>query len=251
MAADLAFSLRTRIQSSFWFFVDDQPSIRALTQPLKPSPGLGLGKQIIALFDRLTSLSPTVSITLAWCPVHVGIPENEEAEQAAKAATTTGEPQHLHTSLAAVKQKINTACKTSVTKPPLPNVLRRLVGVHDPTQVRKGLSVLPRHSATTIAQLCAGHLPLSSFLHRIKATNDPNCQSCRQPETVEHYLMLCKNYVPQRKLLFEQLHRLHLHRRTQAILTNPRAFKPLVEYISSTERFAQARQWRPPFSQPN
>lgn len=90
---------------------------------------------------------------------------------------------------------------------------------------------------------------MSAFLHRICAADDPNCQECGQPETTEHYLMLCRSYAPQRKALFRDLHLLRLHRRMQTILTDPRAFKPLAEYISTTKRFSQAREWRPPPTQ--
>lgn len=175
---------------------------------------------------KLTSLSPTSSITLAWCLAHVGVHENKEFDQVAKATTATGTSQHLPTSLAAVKQKINAVCKASVIEPPPPHILRHLHGVHNPAHIRKALAALPQHSATAITQLRAGHSPLS---YRIKAADKPNFQECHQPETMENSLMLCRKYKPQRKLLFEQLH--HLHRCAQTILTNPKAFKPLADYI--------------------
>ncbi|KAG0138926.1 hypothetical protein CROQUDRAFT_10665, partial [Cronartium quercuum f. sp. fusiforme G11] len=48
--------------------------------------------------------------------------------------------------------------------------------------------------ASAIAQLRAGHSPLLTFLYRINAANSPNCRLCQQPETVEHYLLLCRRY---------------------------------------------------------
>lgn len=249
LVADLALSHRVALQTGFWVFIDNQPSIRALTQPLRASPGLSLRRQAVEALVKLASASPSSSVTLVWCPAHVGIPENEEVDQAAKDATVTGRPLELPVSLAAVKQLINLKCKDSICKQPTPPIVRRLQGTHNPTQVRKALSAQPRHSATAIAQLRAGHTPLSAFLHRIRATDDPNCQDCGQPETTAHYLLLCQRYTSQRKTLFRDLHSLHLHCRTQTILTDPRAFKPLAEYISATKRFSQAREWCPPLSQ--
>lgn len=143
MAADLAFSHCTRLQTIFWFFRDNELSIRVLTQPLIASPGLGLRKKVISSFFKLISLSPTTSFTLAWFPVHVGVYKNKVVDQAAKAATNTGTPQHRPTSLVAVKQQINTKCKASVIKPPPPHIFRRLHGVHDPAHIKKALTTLP------------------------------------------------------------------------------------------------------------
>lgn len=194
MAAALARAHRTALQTSFWFFIDNQPSIRALTQPLKPSSGLSLRRQALNSLKQLTSLSPHANVNLVWCPAHVGIQENEEADQAAKEAAKTGAPQVLPASLSAVKQQINAAYKTKITDQPSPLELRRLRGSYNPIAVRKALSALPRHAASAVAQLRAGHTPLLAFLHRIHVVDDPNCLECSQPETNEHFLMLCKRY---------------------------------------------------------
>lgn len=249
MAANMAFSHRTRLQDSHWFFIDNQPSIRALTQPLRPSPGLMLRQRAVNSFAKLINLSPTASVTLVWCPAHVGIHENEEVDEAAKAATTAGAPQNLPLSLAAVKQQINSRCAASVSDKPPPAVLRRLRGVYHPASAKKALAGLPRGAATAVAQLRAGHTPLAAFLHRINAVDDPNCAECAQPETTEHFLLLCRKYSAQRADLVKQVRLLHLPCTTQTLLTNPKAFKPLADYVQATDRFRLPRQWRPPTTQ--
>lgn len=250
MAAELAFDHRTRRQTSYWFFIDNQPSIRAFTQPLRASPGLALRIEAIRAFKKLVALSPTTSVSLVWCPAHVGITKNEEVDQAAKDSTTSDCRSHLPISLAAAKQQINSVCRTSVVEHPAQPILRRLCGIHDPIRTRKALMNLPRHSATAIAQLRAGHTPLLASLHSINAVDDPNCPECSQPETTEHFLMLCRKFIPQRRIMFEDLKQLDLQRRTQTILTNPEACGALANYIVATDRFAQARKWRPPPTQP-
>lgn len=87
----------------------------------------------------------------------------------------TGSPQHLPASLAAVNQKIKAACTASVIEKPSQHILRRMRRYHDPNETKKALAELPRHSATAIAQLRAGHSPLAAFVYRIKAVEDPNC----------------------------------------------------------------------------
>lgn len=211
MAADLALLHRTPLHRSFWFFIDNQPLIRALTQRLKATAGLLLRRQAVAAFVKLTNLSPLTTVTLVWCPAHVGIQENEDVDAAAKAATVSGDPQHLPTSLAAVKQQVNACSKASVTDTPSSPVLRRLRGVNDPVRTRKALAALPRHSATAVAQLRAGHTPLSAFLHRIGVVKDPNCSTCGQPETTEHFLLLYSKYDSERATFFKKLRRLELN----------------------------------------
>lgn len=103
MATDLALSNYVPPQSSFWFFIYNQPSIRALSQPLRTTPGLSLRRQAATSLNKLKTLSLSASVALVWCPAHVGIQDNETVDKASKAATTEGAAQHLPISLAAVK----------------------------------------------------------------------------------------------------------------------------------------------------
>lgn len=107
---------------------------------------------------------------------------------------------------------------------------------------------LARPEATAVAQLRANHTPLSHFPHRIGVVDSPNCDTCHQPETTEHFLLTCKAFLPARKTLFTQLRRLKIPRTTQAILTTPSAFHPLAGYIRESKRFEKARQWQPPLA---
>lgn len=246
LAAELAISHRTRLCTSFWFFIDNQSSIRALTQQLRPTPGLSLRQRALDVLTTLADTSPFATVRLVWCPAHIGIQENEDADEAAKEATRVGQPQHLPLSLAAVKQRINARCSASVTSEPQPPVLRRLRVYFNPTATRSGLAALARHDATAVAQLRAGHSPLSAFLYRINAVESPNCSECAQPETPEHFILLCRKYEQQRRRLLNRLRELKIGCMLSTILTNPKAYRPLADYVTDTARFLQARQWQPP-----
>lgn len=113
-------------QNSFWIFIDNQASIRALSKRFTTSPALALRLAARQALAALLDLSPCYSLTLVWCPAHVGIQENEQVDEAAKAATAEGVPQHLPTSLASVRQRINAASKATVTQAPSAEVVRRL-----------------------------------------------------------------------------------------------------------------------------
>lgn len=163
LAADLAYQHRTRLHTSSWFLIDNQPSVRFLTQPLCPTPGLALRQRAMSSLYNLINLSPTTTVKLVWCPAHVGIQDNEDANEDAKEATSTSTPQNLPLSLAAVRQLINAACATILTNAPSPSALQRLRGVYSPSQFRKALTDLPRHSATAIAQLRGATRPCQPF----------------------------------------------------------------------------------------
>lgn len=250
LAVEAAYTHLSPFQRSFWLFVDNQASIRALSRRFTTSPGLPLRSAARKAIDNLLRASPSFSLTMVWCPAHVGIPENEEVDGAAKEATNTGTDLNLPTSLAALRQSINANRKALALQSPNENVIRRLRGQYNPSLIRKALTGLARPAAAAIAQLRAGHTPLSSFLYRIQATDSPNCTVCDQPETTEHYLMLCSAYTSERNDLFKELRKLKIPRKTQDVLTNPSAFEALATYISRTGRFVRTNPTQPPSSNP-
>ena len=47
---------------------------------------------------------------------------------------------------------------------------------------------------TAVARLGIGHTELYESLFRFRQTNDPNCRTCHTPETVTHYLLVCRRF---------------------------------------------------------
>jgi hypothetical protein len=92
--------------------------------------------------------------------------------------------------------------------------------------------------SSTIMQLCAGHLPLNSYLYWITKRNSPNCSHSRcigQHKTVFHYLLKCPAYdKEQHKILGK-------HRRNAGkilyLLGDPKCIKDMVKFIAVTKRF--------------
>lgn len=245
LAADAARARHRPFQRCFWFFIDNQATIRALSQRFTTTSALSLRKEARQAIESLLTLSPHSSVTLVWCPAHVGIHENEVVDEAAKSATTEGVALRLPLSLSALRQQINQRSKQSVLQTPSADEIRRLRGVFDPVSTRRGLMALARPEATAIAQLRANHSPLSHFLHRIKVADHPGCEFCHQPETTEHYLLTCRNYLGARTTLFASLRKLRIPRKVHSILTTPQAFQPLATFIKTTGRFERARRWKP------
>ena len=100
----------------------------------------------------------------------------------------------------------------------------------------KDMMGLPRGRASMLTQLRTGYIPLSKHLHRIRKAESPMCPACRtHNETDHHYLMACPAHAPQRRIMEEHLR--CAARSIRTLLSNPKAFGPLFQFINSTEQF--------------
>ncbi|KAG0144130.1 hypothetical protein CROQUDRAFT_95448 [Cronartium quercuum f. sp. fusiforme G11] len=157
----------TPLSSTFDLFVDNQPALMALSQRLRRTPGLHLRREAQMVINSLLDVHSYTRLKLVWCPAHQGIKGNEEADEAAKEATTLEDH-----------------------RPAFPTSLSAQTARHtQPGGSTEALAALPRPEASAIAQLRANHSPLFTYLHRIEAADSPNCDLCGQPETTEHFLL--------------------------------------------------------------
>ena len=55
-----------------------------------------------------------------------------------------------------------------------------------------------RATETTITRLRIGHCGLRAHLHRFNPSDTQNCNTCNQPETIDHFLFHCQNHSNER-----------------------------------------------------
>ena len=67
-------------------------------------------------------------------------------------------------------------------------------------------------------------------------SNTPLCTSCNIDETVEHFLLHCKKYNSERKILIEKLNKLGISNLTLENILSGFNFKLILEFIESTNR---------------
>ncbi|KAJ6497189.1 hypothetical protein C8R47DRAFT_972758, partial [Mycena vitilis] len=92
----------------------------------------------------------------------------------------------------------------------------------------------PRRQRSLITQLRTDHIGLNKYLHRIKAVDSPLCVRRRVPETVDHFLLTCRRYLPARHNLRREIKK-PLSLRT--FLGDPANTTHLMNYVTASGRF--------------
>ena len=85
-------------------------------------------------------------------------------------------------------------------------------------------------------RLILGRPGLKFYLSRLTKEN-PNCDVCDCPETIEHYLTQCRRYNIQRKLLQTEFNKKRVAFNIKEILTNKTTLCYTFTYLLTTNRF--------------
>ncbi|KAJ7117765.1 hypothetical protein C8R44DRAFT_626919 [Mycena epipterygia] len=83
-----------------------------------------------------------------------------------------------------------------------------------------------------------GHVGLNAYLARFGAVDSALCQCCREPETVNHYLLACRRFTAERDVLRRALfadERQPLSKKS--LLGKPSNKTLLLAYVAATKRF--------------
>ncbi|XP_044592911.1 uncharacterized protein LOC123270829 [Cotesia glomerata] len=171
-------------------FTDSMSCLRAIQNIFTQNPII---QSIHQILDHLRTLKKQVS--LVWIPAHTGIPGNEEADQAAKAATAEECPPDSPVTLTEANKIISKAIKNQWNT----MWLQRPSKLHD---VRNNISevvpTLDRWEQTVLTRIRIGHTNLThSYLISKKPQN--LCQRCNSPISVKHLLIDCSDYQQDRE----------------------------------------------------
>ncbi|KAJ6544744.1 hypothetical protein B0H10DRAFT_1674280, partial [Mycena sp. CBHHK59/15] len=89
-----------------------------------------------------------------------------------------------------------------------------------------------------LTQLRTGHIGLNVYLARFDLVNSNLCATCREPKSVNRYLLTCHRFSQQhhtlRRMLFED-GRQPLNKKT--LLGKPKNCTVLLAYVAATGRF--------------
>jgi RNase H len=223
-------------------YTDSQAAIKAIDHPRRQS-GQTIINDILNSIDAITNEHPYLQIEIIWIPGHAEIEGNEQADSEAKKAALTTElsqPYKYKPLKSARARYIKAAAKKQWQRVWNENtktaaMLRRITrGKHAKTGPSLYNEIEHRNEAAKIAQLRTGHCGLNRYLHRFGIKNSPYCQCGYGKETVEHYLLECRNYREQRKKLRREVGTGKM--RVETLLGERMAIKHTLEYIKETGR---------------
>ena len=95
--------------------------------------------------------------------------------------------------------------------------------------------ILNRNTVAKIVQLRTGHCGLNFHLHRLGITPSPYCECGSGKETVEHYLLECRKYNEQKRILKAKIRKGRIS--VARLVGDPRMLNTTIEYIRDTRRF--------------
>ena len=94
---------------------------------------------------------------------------------------------------------------------------------------------LNRKEEVIIHQMRLGKCKLNNYQHIINKHEDGLCTYCKISETIEHFLLHCKKYERERRIMRRQMKNDSLN--LEKLLGNSSDLRIILNYIKSTKRF--------------
>jgi len=233
---------------------DSQIALKAASKPIKNGP---IAKCAIALQNALRDMDAALTPIIMWVPSHLGIEGNENADKTALKAAKTSQRNLSRTPLPkpltklAGKKHLKSILSVKVQNNWESAANGRHLHCIMPLRIKPRRSTLPRWKQRVLNRLRLGSAALNVHLSKIGVHHTEMCESCDEPETVEHYLLHCSKYSAHRQKMLQNLQKIHweanlgTRRPTLRILLNNRKkpksvseliIKNTLQYVEETER---------------
>ena len=234
MALDMP--LWTEHTGNIVIFTDNQATLQQVADPKWCSGQMYLDS-IIEKLDCWRSLGTTVK--LCWVPAHKGVPGNELADTAAKAAglqTPEDNQPILRSSVCTkIKELAMKHWEQAWEAAPHGRVTYLLEPIPHKSVLQKH-SVLSKPESSVLIQTHTGKIALNAYLYSIGRAEHPYCQYCPLTrETVHHVLMECPEYEGLRANIFGN----HNFYDKKKLLGNCKTAKQVVNFMLQTQVLGQ------------
>jgi hypothetical protein len=183
-----------------WIATDSQEALKVIEKGEDSTKALQACRSVRAALARAQETGRVIHFR--WIPAHIGVRGNEEADRAAKAATTEGAEVTVDPTMRVAESKLvwkamqrdlDTAERT---KPPglwgkyTLRLDKALPGKHTTTLY----DALLASQARILVQARTNHTHLLEFKARIRAVASDECECSRGRETVRHVLLECERW---------------------------------------------------------
>lgn len=196
------YTLKKRLRRSV-VYTDSLSALKALV-----SLNLVKNPLVAQLQDKIISATKTgYEIIFCWVPSHVGIPGNEEADQAARSAVT----HFLDTREIPPKDYCKKVKRSIMQKWQHEwdrEVNNKLHAVKHILKEWESARHRERFYEVVLCRLRIGHTRLTHG-HLLRGEDSPKCEHCHSHLTIHHILLECNAYDPERLDHFSQLYKEH------------------------------------------
>ena len=238
-----------RVEGMVSMGVDNTAAISAM-HAIKPGPSHYIWDIIHQRLEMVQHKHKGMDLLVKWVPRHMDIVGNDKADSEAKKAATVGSSS-LHKLLAPLRKTLpwsKSATRQAYhqkvklwSQSPRFNRMALIDLEFSHTKFAKLTRSISRNQASILFQLRLGHVPLNTYLHRIKKVDSPICQSCLQfRETVMHYVMWCETHTIARRTMFNAAGR--DARNLGKLLSTTELLPHLFQFIKLTERLRLSRE---------
>ncbi|KAG0141677.1 hypothetical protein CROQUDRAFT_663532 [Cronartium quercuum f. sp. fusiforme G11] len=211
-------------------FNDNQTVIKNIHDPPSSEPN----QNLLLLIKKLMESYQLTSTTT-------------KAKEITKDSLTKG--MKLHDSLSSVQEKIKERFSTSQIQF---TMKKRLYLTTPARDIWRSLQKLEKSRASIIFQLRSGHIALNFYLFRMGKKDNVlsgNCTTCKVPETPEHFLIRCKRFNQQRRILRQAVKKKKIKTNLSSytsLINNPKLFFLISEFVLNTKRFKRFKCYANP-----
>ena len=214
-------------------FVDSLSALQSLQSNIFKINNL-LIYDICFLYSKLYYMG--MNIVLTWTPSHSGILGNDLADKIAKCALSKNSididiPMFKDDIKIFAREALKNLWQMKWTKE---TTGRTLHNIQEDVNFQIKIPPMPRENECLLLRMRSGIIRTKKYLSKIGKSNSQECDICNVVDDIEHYLLHCKKYTTQRKLMFDSFSNTSTISLKYILSGKHQTFRAVQRYYNST-----------------